>query len=762
MSVMRFTGVNSREAMRQVRAALGDDALILANRRTDQGIEILAMAEPGAEPATPVPPARRSATPDAPERPSTPRRPSERRSSVPLSSGPPAAAPSPAAPSPAAPAPDRPRRRPADAPAAISGPEAAGPHDAFEAMSARLLQEMQEMRDLLAARAPATATPPQRERLIRWLEEAGFSRTVVDEALSALPVDLEQGAEAAWLIARLAARLPVQEDELALLDRGGIVALVGPTGVGKTTTAAKLAARFVMRHGPEPVALVSTDGFRVGAHEQLRIYAELLGIPMHGLELEQSLESLLPSLAGKRFVIIDTVGMSQRDRRIIDQIARLQGGAPVRPVLLLNAASQPETLEEVVVNYRQAVQAAGLALEDCVISKQDEAGRLGPLLDALMRHGLRLLFVAHGQRVPEDLAVGDPAALVEQALAVRSRAPRSEPPAGAALLLGRGRRLAALLVTLRERVPGFEELERAWALAGVPPSLQPQRLEALMEQALPPSAGRIWMSRARVRGEAWSQPDLCLDHDGQWSALPRLQHLAPPGEVERLAWAESTTPLGAHLMVGLPGDDSRRWLAEQGRDWVALVRGGLRVEAAGERRSITELKPAMAQRQPRSLRWRSRDAQLRLAACAVTLGGGEPLRAWAGELVDAFSGKVLKRAWWLAPDTLRGRAVPLLLAQLSADALPLLTRRAIRRLAEADADMSPSLRLTLGAGLAAVAVQLETSDEAWAPALRGELLGLLAGKRRSSAETLLDALLHLGLAREALRELGTVGQEGLH
>ena len=712
MSVIRFTGANSREAMRQVRAALGDDALILANRRTEQGIEILAMAEQGAEP-------RSAAPPDAAPRPA------------------------------------------AAAAAATSSPASAESRDGFEAMSARLLQEMQEMRDLLAAREPAVA-PPQRERLTRWLEEAGFSRTVVGEALAALPADLEEGAEAAWLVGRLAARLPVQEDELALLDQGGIVALVGPTGVGKTTTAAKLAARFVMRHGPESVALVSTDGFRVGAHEQLRIYAELLGIPMHGLELEQSLENLLPTLAGKRFVIIDTVGMSQRDRRIIDQVARLQGGAPVRPVLVLNAASQPEALEEVVVNYRQAVQAAGLALEDCVISKQDEAGRLGPLLDALMRHGLRLLFVAHGQRVPEDLTVGDPASLVQQALAARSQVPRSEPPAGAALLLGRGRRLAALLVALRERVPGFADLERVWGLTGIPPSLQPERLEALIQQAVAPSGGRIWMSRARVRGEAWSQPDLCLEIDGQWSALPRLQHLAPAGEGERLAWAESSTPLGAHLMVGLPGDDSRQWLAEQGRDWVALVRGGLRVEAAGERRSLSDLRPAMTPRQPRTLRWRSRDAQLRLAACAVTLRDGEPLRAWAGELVDVFSGKVLKRAYWLAPDSLRGRAVPLLLMQLSAEALPLLTRRANRWLAEADAGMSPALRLTLGAGLAAVAVQLETSDEAWAPGLRGELMGLLAGKRRSSAETLLEALLHLGFAREALRELGTVGLEGLH
>jgi len=725
MSVLRFTGANSRDAMRQVRAALGEDALILANRRTEAGVEVLAMAEPAATVASPGQAARPAAVEPAPVSPPPPRV---------------AASPTTAA------------------------PPTAGQDEALQAMSARLLQEMQEMRSLLTAQRPEAAADTPRQRLAAWLAESGFSRPVADEVLAGLPESLADGDEESWLVGRLAGRLPVQEDELALLDRGGILALVGPTGVGKTTTAAKLAARFVMRHGPDQVALVSTDGFRIGAHEQLRIYAELLGIPMHGLDLDEPLEALLPALADRRFVIIDTVGMSQRDQRVIDQVARLKGGATVRPVLLLNAASQPEALEEVITNYRQAARAAGLALDDCVISKQDEAGSLGPLLDALMRHGLRLLFVAHGQRVPEDLAVVEAATLARQALAVRRAAVRRPPPAaGVATLLGQGRRLAALLAALRERIPGFHDLEAAWALAGVPPSLQAMRLDALLARAEPPRGSRVWMPRARVRGEAWSQPDLCLDPAGQWSALPRPQHLAPAGERERLDEAEAAGPLGAHLLAGLPGEAARDWLAERGRDWVAQVRGSLRVEAGGERHSLASLEAAMTPRQPRGVRWRGREAELRLAACPVTLGSEPtPLRAWRGELVDLDSGRSLKRCYWLAPEALRGRAVPLLLAQLAADALPALTRRANRRLTEADPAMAPALRLTLAAGLAAVAAQLEASGEAWAISLRGELLGLLGGRRRGSAETLLEALLHLGLAREALRELGSVGLEGLH
>ncbi|MBE0489544.1 MAG: flagellar biosynthesis protein FlhF [Halomonas sp.] len=726
MSVMRFTGANSREAMRQVRARLGDEALILANRHTEQGVEILAMADAGGEASPAMAPAEPPAPVQAP----------------PLASV------------------QAPHEAPAPRPPEADVPK---PEEAFQAMSARLLAEMQEMRSLLAVQRAEVPPPSRQQRLAQWLLEAGFSRTVSEEVLAGLPDSLAHDDEAAWLVSRLAARLPVEEDELALLDREGIVALVGPTGVGKTTTAAKLAARFVMRHGPESVALVSTDGFRIGAHEQLRIYAELLGVPMHGLALDQPLEALLPALADKRFVIVDTVGMSQRDQRVIEQLARLQGGAPVRPLLLLNAASQPEALEEVITNYRQAARAAGMRLDDCLISKHDEAGRLGPLLDALMRHGLRLLQVAHGQRVPEDLVVMDAPTLVGQALAVRSPSVRPEPPAAAALLLGQGRRLATLFTTLRERLPGFADLERAWQLAGVPPSLQSDRLAALLGQALPPSGSRIWMPRTRVRGEAWSQPDLQLDAAGQWSALPLPQHLAPAGELERLVAAEAAGSLGAHLLAGLPGSEVRAWLAERQRDWVAQVRGSQRVEVDGERRPLAALANTMTTRQPRTLRWRGREAQLRLAACAVSLGRGEEsgLRAWAGELVDAYSGRVLKRGFWLAPERLRGRAVPLLVTQWQSDVLPALTRRANRRLVEADPAMAPALRLTLAAGLASVAIQLEASDEAWTLSLRGELMALLAGRKRCSAETLLEALLQLGLAREALRELGTVGLEGL-
>ncbi|GHE21329.1 flagellar biosynthesis protein FlhF [Halomonas urumqiensis] len=726
MSVMRFTAATSREAMRQVRAALGDEALILANRHTEQGVEILAMAESPAEALTagepPSPPAARAVSASQP------------------------------APTPVA-------------PAAATAPSSS---DAFQAMSAQLLKEMQDMRTLLARQR--TADDGVTGRLAAWLGEAGFGQALADDLLAGVPEELAHADDAgleAWLSRQLVTRLPVQDDD-ALLAEGGILALVGPTGVGKTTTTAKLAARYVMRHGPDQVALVSTDSFRIGAHEQLRIYADLLGIPMTGLDDQGSLDEALARFADKRLVIIDTVGMSQRDQRVLEQVARLQGNArAVRLVLLLNAASQPETLEEVINNFRQAARAAGGRLDDCVISKYDEAGRTGILLDALMRHGLRLLFVAHGQRVPEDLATPEAHALVSQALATRSAMPAHHVPSAPAArgLLGQGRRLAAVLGGLRERISDFAALEQAWSLTALPESLHLARLDSLLEGVAPAShAGVVWTSRSRVRGQGWSMPDLRLDDQGGWSALPLPQHRQPAGQCERLAWATADHGGSWHLLPALPEADAATWLAERQLAWVAQARPTQRVSHAGERLALSQLAALAEPLAAPQRRLRGREVRVRLSRLPVvaTLGGQTlALRAWFAVLEERDSGRGLGRRIWLAPEALGDDALPLLLGQLDAETLPRLTRRAHARLGDSHPESAPALRLLLAGGLAAVAGQLERSQTEWARDLRADLLGLLGGRRRRSAEALLDALLYLGMAREAIRELAVVGREGL-
>ena len=207
MSAQRFIGANSRDAMNQVRFALGEDALILSSRMTDAGVEIMAQAD------APPPPAPEPPTPD------------------------------------------------------------------LTALSERLLGEIEDMRQLIHTRAQPSA-------LLKWLLDAGFSASLSAQLLGSNPPQSPDATPArlkAWLAQRIDSHLNQLADEAELFNAPTVIALVGPTGVGKTTTTAKLAARYVMRHGPGDVALVSTDSFRIGAHEQLKIYAQLLGVELHAL-----------------------------------------------------------------------------------------------------------------------------------------------------------------------------------------------------------------------------------------------------------------------------------------------------------------------------------------------------------------------------------------------------------------------------------------------------------------------------------------------
>jgi flagellar biosynthesis protein FlhF len=206
-----------------------------------------------------------------------------------------------------------------------------------------------------------------------------------------------------------------------------VYALVGPTGVGKTTTVAKIAAECALRFGPEQVALVTTDTYRIGAIDQLGIYGRILSAPVFAIRDETDLRQTLANLRARRLVLIDTIGMSQRDQRLAEQVALLAGaGRPVHRVLLLPAVAQPSVLDDVVRAYR------GAALAGCILTKVDEAPSLGGALDALLRHRLTLHYVANGQRVPEDLHRPSPLYLVERAFRLASSAPVLAPDPAAA------------------------------------------------------------------------------------------------------------------------------------------------------------------------------------------------------------------------------------------------------------------------------------------------------------------------------------------
>jgi len=249
---------------------------------------------------------------------------------------------------------------------------------------------------------------------MRDMLAAGFSATLAREMLETLPKgDAEQAQ--AWMRNTLMKRLNVMQSETDMLDGGGVFALMGPTGAGKTTTTAKLAARFVVRHGADKLALLTTDSYRIGGHEQLRIYGKILGVTVHAVRDAADLRLALSELRNKHTVLIDTVGMSQRDQAVAEQVEMLcQAGKQIKRLLLLNATSHGDTLNEVV----QAYQARGL--DGCILSKVDEAASLGPALDCAIRHELNVHYLATGQRVPEDLHLANRQYLIHRAFKTRS------------------------------------------------------------------------------------------------------------------------------------------------------------------------------------------------------------------------------------------------------------------------------------------------------------------------------------------------------
>lgn len=275
-----------------------------------------------------------------------------------------------------------------------------------------MLSELRSVRDLIEQRFSALAfidklqREPRQAQLAQRLLDGGFSPSLVKRVVASLPSDADPGD---WAAAVFERNLRTCPKEMILEERGGIFALIGATGVGKTTSAAKLAAAFAARHGPAALGLITLDAYRIAAHEQLRQYGRIIGVPVHTAHDRASLEDLLDLLSGKKMILIDTAGTAQRDtrtRELLDLLAL----PSVQKVLVMNAASQGETFEDVLSGY-DASSCVGV-----VLSKIDEAVKLGPALDALLRHRLTVLGVANGQRVPEDWHQLTARALVQRAL----------------------------------------------------------------------------------------------------------------------------------------------------------------------------------------------------------------------------------------------------------------------------------------------------------------------------------------------------------
>ena len=298
----------------------------------------------------------------------------------------------------------------------------AGPQDVLGAKASlrdraevmgELRGELRSVRDLIEERFGMLAfmerlqRDPRQATLSQKLFDAGLSPVLVRKLVQALPAD--SGDELVWAAEVLSSNLSTDEHELPLEDHDGVLALIGPTGVGKTTSTAKLAAAFAAKHGAANLGLITLDAYRVGAHEQLRTYGRILGVPVHTAHDRASLEDLLDLLSAKKLVLIDTAGMAQRDARTGELLEMLQHRS-ICKLLVINAAAQGETVEDVMVAYG-VQQCLGV-----IVSKLDEAVKLGPALDALIRHRAKVVGVANGQRVPEDWHRLSAQALVQRAL----------------------------------------------------------------------------------------------------------------------------------------------------------------------------------------------------------------------------------------------------------------------------------------------------------------------------------------------------------
>ncbi|NPT42019.1 flagellar biosynthesis protein FlhF [Paraburkholderia sp. 1N] len=324
------------------------------------------------------------------------------------------------------------------APSLPTGDDARTPASVAEAIKVRMEQvvndtvmsELSSMRGMMEEHfagllwGDRQRRSPTRAALTKHLFAAGFSAQLVQMMVDNLPDDVDNmEGGMAWVRSVLESNLPVMEDEDALMERGGVFALMGPTGVGKTTTTAKLAARCVMRFGASKVALLTTDSYRIGGHEQLRIFGKILGVSVHAVKDGADLQLALSELRNKHIVLIDTIGMSQRDRLVSDQIAMLcRAGLPVQRLLLLNATSHGDTLNEVVQAYQRAPDQQPLA--GCILTKLDEATNLGGVLDTVIRYKLPVHYVSTGQKVPENLYVATKKFLIKSAFCI----PRDNSP----------------------------------------------------------------------------------------------------------------------------------------------------------------------------------------------------------------------------------------------------------------------------------------------------------------------------------------------
>jgi flagellar biosynthesis protein FlhF len=396
VKIKHYRAPDMRQALRQVRDAQGPDAVILSSRKVSGGVEVVAAVDYDAEPEADSG-WRMADSQSARSAPST-RVPSlESRVSSSES------------------------RVPAEDYAALA--RRLSPSHDFEGADTRadVNEELRTVRRMLETQLATLAwndlsrRAPVQTELLKQLTVLGLAHDLAGELVAQLPARLELSEAHRLALALIARRIETTEERW--INAGGVVAMMGATGVGKTTLIAKLAARWVLRHGPRDLALITTDSVRIGAQEQIHTLGRLLGVAAYAVDGAGELPALLEHLSERRLVLIDTAGLSQRDPRLADELDLLSSSSGrVETSLVVSAAAQAGAIEEAIERFACARPAS------CVLTKLDEATSLGGALSALIRSRLPLAYVSDGQRVPEDLSPARAHQLIARAVELSRRA----------------------------------------------------------------------------------------------------------------------------------------------------------------------------------------------------------------------------------------------------------------------------------------------------------------------------------------------------
>lgn len=406
MQVKRFFAADMRIAMKMIRDELGADAVITGNRRVAGGVELTAVLDYPMEPAAPKQP---NAALEAELR-KTQARIASAHAELQAPSRSPAG---------------QDRQLLDETPAAVQ-PTPVAASASFDTRAVEAMQsELQGLRELIEVQLGSIAwgqeqsRRPQQAGLWRRLQRVGLPAELSRALLEKVSTVSEPRQAWRMLLAHLAQSIKVSKVEP--LEEGGIIALVGPAGAGKTTTLAKLAARYVLKHGAQSIALASMDNYRIGAQEQLKTLGRILDVPVIQIDPSQPLSKTLAPMARKRLILIDTAGLPAGDAMMRVQLEALADrGVKSKNYLVLPATSQSQVLKATWHNYRRC----GLA--GCILTKLDEAGSLGDVLGLTISQHLPIAYLADGPRIPDDLHVPRSHQLVSRAVSLQSDESPSE------------------------------------------------------------------------------------------------------------------------------------------------------------------------------------------------------------------------------------------------------------------------------------------------------------------------------------------------